>query len=178
VDRWKDLASQLITSENDSFQPVAALLQAWSVPCEIFRLDQQTFGVSYLFERSGRVRYGALVWLADGSSYADKNVAALEEAAQAGTSVVVVGSRFLDAALERLLGLKFRETGVSGDLRSSFTSNDRSTTCGKISENGPVAEGGRGRMVKILRESPRKNCCSSRIGTLPGRDHIQFLCGP
>ena len=82
VDRWKDPASQLITSENDSFQPVAALLRAWSVPCEIFRLDQQTFGVSYLFERSGRVRYGALVWLADDSSYADKNVAALEEAAQ------------------------------------------------------------------------------------------------
>jgi len=150
VDRWKDPASQLITSENDSFQPVAALLRAWSVPCEIFRLDQQTFGVSYLFERSGRVRYGALVWLADGSSYADKNVAALEEAAQAGTSVVVVGSRFLDPALERLLGLKFkenyrasdpleigpphfltrdvaRETGVSGDFNPGFWVEPRGT---------------------------------------------------
>ena len=38
VDRWKDPASQLITSENDSFQPVAALLRAWSVPCEIARV--------------------------------------------------------------------------------------------------------------------------------------------
>ena len=115
VDRWSDPASQLITEENDPFQPVAALLQAWSVPFEILRLDQQNFGAGHLFERSGRVRYGALVWLADEPSYAVKNMAVIEEAAQAGTSVVVVGSRFLDPALERLLGLKFKENYRASD---------------------------------------------------------------
>ena len=67
VDRWADPASQVIVSDKDPFQPVAALLKTWSVPFDIFRLDQQTFGAGNLFERSGRVRYGAVVWLADAS---------------------------------------------------------------------------------------------------------------
>jgi hypothetical protein len=74
VDRWEDPASQLITSEQDSFQPVAALLKAWSVPFEILRLDQLTLGALQLFERNGRVRYGTVLWLADTNSYAGKNV--------------------------------------------------------------------------------------------------------
>ncbi|MGI8958869.1 MAG: hypothetical protein ACR2IV_03715 [Bryobacteraceae bacterium] len=63
VDQWGDPASQVIQSEKDPFQPVAALLKAWSVPFDILRLDQQTFGAAYLFDRSGRVRYGAVLWL-------------------------------------------------------------------------------------------------------------------
>jgi len=109
VDRWEDPASQLITSEKDSFQPVAALLKAWSVPFEILRLDQQTLGASQLFERTGKVRYSTVLWLADSSSYAGKNVAALEDAAKAGTSVLVLDSRCLDPALESVLGLRFKE---------------------------------------------------------------------
>jgi hypothetical protein len=110
VDRWADPASQVVASEKDSFQPVAALLKAWSVPFDIFRLDQQTFGAGYLFERSGRVRYGAVVWLADASSYANKNMAVLAEAAAAGTSLMAVASRFQDPALEQILGLKSKRT--------------------------------------------------------------------
>ena len=64
MDHWADPASQVVASEKDSFQPVAALLKAWSVPFDILRLDQQSPGAGYLFERSGRVRYGAIVWLA------------------------------------------------------------------------------------------------------------------
>jgi len=109
VDKWEDTTSQLITSEQDSFQPVAALLKAWSVPFEILRLDQQILGNSRLFERTGTVRYGTVLWLADSSSYATKNVAALEEAAKGGTSVLVLASRCLDPALERILGLGFKE---------------------------------------------------------------------
>ncbi len=115
VDRWDDPASQVITSERDPFQPVAALLKAWSVPFEIMRLDQQTLDVSYLFDRSGRARYGALLWVADRSSYEARNVAVLEEAAQAGASVLVLSSRFLDPALEHVLGLKFKEYYSSTD---------------------------------------------------------------
>jgi hypothetical protein len=115
VEKWEDPASQLITSEQDSFQPVAALLKAWSVPFEILRLDQQNLGAPLLFERTGNVRYGAVVWLADSASYAGKNVAALEDAAQGGTSVLVLGSRCLDPALERVLGLKFKEPYSSTD---------------------------------------------------------------
>jgi hypothetical protein len=115
VDRWEDPASQLITSEQDAFQPVAALLKAWSVPFEILRLDQQTLGAPQLFERTGRVRYGTVLWLADGSSYAGKNVAALEDAAKGGTSVLVLDSRCLDPALEHVLGLKFKEPYSSTD---------------------------------------------------------------
>jgi hypothetical protein len=115
VDKWDDPASQLITSEQDSFQPVAALLKAWSVPFEILRLDQQTLGAPRLFERTGRVRYGAILWLADSSSYAAKNVALLEDAAQRGTSVLVLNSRCLDPALERVLGLRFKEPYSSTD---------------------------------------------------------------
>ena len=72
VDQWSDPASQVIQSEKDPFQPVAALLKAWSVPFDIFRLDQQTFGAAYLFDRSGRVRYSTVLWLADASSYERK----------------------------------------------------------------------------------------------------------
>jgi len=115
VERWEDPASHIVTSERDQFQPVAAVLKAWSVPFDVFRLDQQTFDASYLFERSGRIRYGALVWVADSSSYSGKNVALLEEAVQAGMGVVVIGSRFLDPALETVLGLKFKESYSATD---------------------------------------------------------------
>jgi hypothetical protein len=115
VDKWVDPAGQLITSEHDSFQPVAALLKAWSVPFEILRLDQQTLGAPRLFERNGTVRYGTVLWLADSSSYADKNVAALGDAAQGGTSVLVLDSRCLDPTLERVLGLRFKEPYSSTD---------------------------------------------------------------
>jgi hypothetical protein len=107
VDQWGDPASQVIQSEKDSFQPIAALLKAWSVPFDILRLDQQTFGAAYLFDRSGRVRYSAILWLADASSYESKNVHELAEAAEGGTSVFVIGSRFPDPTLEQILGLKF-----------------------------------------------------------------------
>ncbi len=115
VDRWADPGSQVVASDKDPFQPVAALLKAWSVPFDIFRLDQQTFGAGYLFERSARARYGAVIWLADASSYANKNVAALAEAVAAGTSVVAVASRVQDPALEQILGLKFKENYSATD---------------------------------------------------------------
>ena len=104
---WGDPASQVI-SEKDAFQPVAALLKAWSVPFDILRLDQQNLGASYLFERSGAVRYGAIFWLADLPSYAAKNLAALTEAVQQGTSIIVAASRFTDSALEQILGLHYK----------------------------------------------------------------------
>ena len=115
VDRWEDSGSQLISSQQDSFQPVAALLKAWSVPFEILRLDQQNLGASQLFERTGRMRYGAVLWLADSASYAGKNVASLEEAAQGGTSMLALGSRCLDPSLERILGLRFKAPYSSTD---------------------------------------------------------------
>src|SRR3984893_3823701 len=99
---WGDPASQVI-GEKDAFQPVAALLKAWSVPFDIFRLDQQTLGASYLFDR-----YGAMLWLADMPSYAGKNLAVLTEAVQQGTSIIVAASRFADPVLERILGLHYK----------------------------------------------------------------------
>src|SRR5207247_10320996 len=53
-----DVPSFPTRRSSDLFQPVAALLKAWSVPFEILRLDQQHLDVSSLFERSGQVRYG------------------------------------------------------------------------------------------------------------------------
>ena len=114
VETWGDPASQVIT-EKDAFQPVAALLKAWSVPFDILRLDQQNVDSGYLFERSGAPRYGVVLWLADLQSYARKNLAALTDAAHNGTSVVVVSSRFADPALESILGLKFRANYSAAD---------------------------------------------------------------
>jgi hypothetical protein len=107
VASWGDPSSQVIT-EKDSFQPVAALLKAWSVPFDILRLDQQNLGASYLFYRSGAVRYGAILWLADLASYAGKNMAGLTEAVGQGTSIIVTASRFKDPALEQILGLRYK----------------------------------------------------------------------
>ena len=107
VAAWGDPASQLI-GEADAFQPVAALLKAWSVPFDILRLDQQNLGASYLFGRSGAVRYGAIVWLADLPSYTGQNLAVLTDAVQHGTSIIVAASRFTDPVLERILGLHYR----------------------------------------------------------------------
>jgi hypothetical protein len=104
---WADPSSQVI-SDKDTFQPVAALLRAWSVPFEILRLDQQSFGASYLFDRSGAPRYGMILWLADLPSYDGKNLSVLAEAVQQGTSIIVAASRFSDASLERILGLRYK----------------------------------------------------------------------
>jgi len=107
VAAWGDPQSQVIT-DKDAFQPVAALLKAWSVPFDILRLDQQTLSASYLFDRSGAVRYGTIVWLADLPSYAGKNLAILTEAVKHGTSIIVAASRFRDAELEQILGVHYK----------------------------------------------------------------------
>jgi len=115
VERWSDPTSVLVDHEKDYFQPVAALLKAWSVPFDVLRLDQQHIDSTYLFSRSGDVRYGVAIWLADAASYPNQDVTSLEQAVHAGTSLLVAKSRFLDSALERLLGLKFREAYTATD---------------------------------------------------------------
>lgn len=108
VDHWSDPASILVDHEKDHFQPVAALLKAWTVPFDILRLDQQHLDNTYLVDRLGHPRYGTVIWAADSSSYAEQNLGALAEAVEGGTSLLVAGSRFLNGTLERLLGLKFK----------------------------------------------------------------------
>jgi len=115
VERWEDPSSTLIDHQKDAFQPVAALLKAWSVPFDILRLDQQHLDQSYLSDRSGQVRYGVVVWLADLDSYAGQNLATLGDAVNVGTSLLVARSRFLDPTLERLLGLKYKSMYTATD---------------------------------------------------------------
>jgi hypothetical protein len=115
VEHWSDPYGLVVSSETDKFQPVAALLKAWSVPFDILRLDQQHLDATYLFRRSGGIRYGAVIWLADPSSYGELNVASLEEATRAGTGLIVVKSRFVDPTLGQLLGLKFKDFYASTD---------------------------------------------------------------
>lgn len=116
VEHWSDPYGLVVSSEVDKFQPVAALLKAWSIPFDILRLDQQHLDATYLFRRSGGIRYGAVVWLADPASYGDQDVASLEEATRAGTGLIVVDSRALDSALGKLLGLKFKDFYTSTDI--------------------------------------------------------------
>jgi hypothetical protein len=108
VEHWSDPASVVVAHEKDDFQPVAALLKAWSVPFDVLRLDQQHLDDSYLFDREGRIRYGVVIWLADSASYSNQNLASLQAVAEAGTSLLVAKSRLLDPALEQILGLKFK----------------------------------------------------------------------
>jgi len=115
VERWNDPTSLLVDHEKDAIQPVAALLKAWLVPFDILRLDQEHLDGTYLFRRAGEVRYGAVIWLADSASYTGQDVAALEEAIHTGTSLLVAKSRFLDPALERVLGTKFKERYTATD---------------------------------------------------------------
>jgi hypothetical protein len=115
VENWSDPGSVLVDHEKDSFQPVAALLKSWSVPFDILRLDQQHLDASYLLDRSGDIRYGAVIWLADLPSYKDQDTASLAEAVHAGSSLLVAKSRFLDPTLETLLGGKFREVYTATD---------------------------------------------------------------
>jgi len=115
VEHWSDPASVVVDHEKDDFQPVAALLKAWSVPFDIFRLDQQHPDASYLLDREERIRYGVVIWLADCPSYQDQNLASLERAVERGTSLLVARSRFLDPTLEQALGLKFKERYTATD---------------------------------------------------------------
>ena len=115
VDQRSDPYALVVSHEADKFQPVAALLKAWSVPFDILRLDQQHLDASYLFRRSGEIRYGTVIWLADPPSYGKQNLAPLEQAALAGTGLIVIDSRFLEPTLAKLLGLKFRESYASTD---------------------------------------------------------------
>jgi peptidoglycan/xylan/chitin deacetylase (PgdA/CDA1 family) len=116
VERWSDPASVLVDHENDDFQPVTALLKAWSVPFDIFRLDQQHLDGSYLFDREQRIRYGVVIWLADSQSYQDQNLASLGDATRAGTSLLAINSRCLDPVLVRALGLEFKSLYRADDV--------------------------------------------------------------
>lgn len=113
VGRWNDPAGLFVDSQADDFQPVAALLKSWLVPFDILRMDQQQLDASYLFERSGTIRYGLIIWLADPASYEAWNLESLREAVHAGTSLLAAGSRVLHPVLEELLGLKFKEVYTS-----------------------------------------------------------------
>ena len=115
VNEWIDPMSYVVGREVDPFQPVAALLKAWSVPFDVLRLDQQHLDASYLFQTSGAVRYGAIVWMADLNSYDGQNLTALEEATHAGTGFIAVHSRLLDPILERIAGQRFVELYTSSD---------------------------------------------------------------
>src|SRR2546425_3303750 len=108
VEHWSDPYGLVVSSETDKFQPVAALLKAWSIPFDILRLDHQHLDATYLFRRSGGIRYGAVVWLADPSSYGEQDIGSLEAATRAGIGLVVIDSRALDSTLGKLLGLKFK----------------------------------------------------------------------
>jgi hypothetical protein len=115
VEQRSDPYGLVISSVSDKFQPIAALLKAWSVPFDILRLDQQHLDASYLFRREGGIRYGTIVWAADPPSYGKQDFASLGEAAHAGTGLIVINSRFLDPTLARLLGLEFKELYTSTD---------------------------------------------------------------
>ncbi len=134
VEHGSDPYGLVVSSKADSFQPVAALLKAWSVPFDILRLDQQHLDASYLFRRSGKIRYGAVIWLADPSSYGTQDLASLDQAAHAGTSLIAIGSRILDPTINKLLGLKFKEPYTSTDafhvVQKSYITRDLAT--GKI----------------------------------------------
>lgn len=118
VSHWSDPSSVVVDHEKDSFQPVAALLKAWSVPFDVFRLDQQNLDASYLFTRSARIRYGVVIWMADLDSYAPQDLPSLVDAVNAGTGLIVLHSRILDPSLEKILGLRFKDVYTSTD---SFT---------------------------------------------------------
>jgi hypothetical protein len=131
VEHGSDPYGLLVSSEGDPFQPVAALLKAWSVPFDILRLDQQHLDASYLFRRSGKIRYGTIIWLADPSTYGAQDLKSLERATNAGTSLIVIDSRILDPTLEKLLGLKFKEPYTSTDafqvVQKSYITRDLAT---------------------------------------------------
>lgn len=114
VDHWQD-PSSVVVERRDAFQPVVALLKAWSVPFDIFRLDQQFLDGTYLFARSGRIRYGVVIWLADPSSYPSQDLASLEDAVRQGTSVIFMHSRFLNPTLEKITGLHFKSIYTATD---------------------------------------------------------------
>lgn len=128
VEHRSDPYGIVVSGEADIFQPVTALLKAWSVPFDILQLDQQHLDASYLFRRSGEIRYGTVIWLADSSSYDKQNFAPLEEAALAGTGLIVIDSRFLDPTLSKLLGLRFKDFYASTDslqiTRQHFITRD------------------------------------------------------
>ena len=111
VDKWSDPASVLVDAAKDRFQPVAALLKAWTVPFDILRLDQQAPGASYLFERDGKPRYGAIIWLAA----AAKNAPIVKEAVEAGSSLLVAGVPTLDPNLAGILGLEPKDSFTADD---------------------------------------------------------------
>lgn len=116
TETWNDPYGVVVNKSQDKFQPVAALLKAWSIPFDILRLDQQRLDASYLFDRSGHVRYGAVLWLADASSYTDQDLDSLEQAVNAGTGLLAINSRVLDPVLNKLLGLEFRQHYTSVEL--------------------------------------------------------------
>lgn len=136
--------STVVSREVDSFQPVAALLKAWSIPFDILSLDQQHLDASYLFQTSGAVRYGAILWMADLDSYDGQNLDVLEEATHVGTGFIAIRSRLLDPRLERIAGQSSREFYTASDplhvTQSHFLLRDLESHRTTLPAQGFIAE--------------------------------------
>ncbi len=113
--QWSDPSGIVVTNGQDRFQPIAALLKSWSIPFDILRLDEQRLDASYMFDRSGRVRYGAVLWLADPTSYSEQDLDALAQAAKHGTGFIAINTRGTNPVLNQLLGLTFKQHYTSTD---------------------------------------------------------------
>jgi hypothetical protein len=135
VDRWDDPYGVVVSNTQDRFQPIAALLKAWSMPFDILRLDQQRLDASYLFDRAGNIRYGAVIWLADSDSYTEQDLNDLEQATDAGTGLIAINSRVLDPVLSKLLGLEFKQHYTSTE--SFHLANDHNIVRGVARDSMP-----------------------------------------
>jgi hypothetical protein len=117
-------------AERSDVAAIAALFKLWGVPFDVLRLDVHSMTLEDFVDAAGNARYGAIVWAARQDQYPWQlqDYGLLTQAvATKGESLLAVGDRIREPAIQQLLGITYLDTGntcdtvvLSGPSQSHF----------------------------------------------------------
>ena len=117
-------------AERSDVAAIAALFKLWGVPFDVLRLDVHSMTLEDFVDEAGNARYGAIVWAARQDQYPWQlqDYGLLTQAvATKGVSLLAVGDRIREPAIQQLLGITYLDTGntcdtvvLSGPSQSHF----------------------------------------------------------
>jgi hypothetical protein len=106
-DQWKDPRSFLV-SGNGEFQILVTMFKSWGVPFDILRLDQTIMDPNHFTNFDGSPKYGAILWDAPNDISAEDSELITEAAEKLHISLIAIGNRVKQPAIQRLLGIRYQ----------------------------------------------------------------------
>jgi hypothetical protein len=106
-DQWKDPRSFLV-SGNGEFQTIVTMFKSWGIPFDILRLDQTIMDPNHFTNFDGSAKYGAILWDAPKDISADDSALITEAVEKRNISLIAIGNRIKQPAIQRLLGIRYK----------------------------------------------------------------------